>query len=57
MNPILEPLERTAQHRGFNLYGGCEPISETLLGRVTHWKPTGSIAFKHRDASITAQEH
>jgi hypothetical protein len=21
--------------RGFNLYGGCEPISEMLLGRVT----------------------
>ena len=34
------------QYRKFNLYGGCEPISETLLGRVTQWKSTGSIAHK-----------
>jgi len=41
------------QYRGFNLYGGCEPISETLLGCVTHWKPTGSIAHKHRNGVIS----
>ena len=39
------------QYRGFNLYGGCEPISETLLGQVTEWKPTGCIAHKHREDS------
>jgi hypothetical protein len=41
------------QYRGFNLYGGCEPFSETLLGTVTHWKPTGCIAHKHRNGVIT----
>jgi hypothetical protein len=41
------------QYRGFNLYGGCEPFSETLLGQVTHWKPTGCIAHKHRNGVIT----
>ena len=41
------------QYRGFNLYGGSEPISETLLGRVTQWKPTGCIAHKHRNGVIT----
>jgi hypothetical protein len=41
------------QYRGFNLYGGCEPISETLLGRITQWKPTGCIAHKHRNGVIT----
>ena len=30
------------------IYGGSEPISETLLGRITQWKPTGCIA--HNDA-------
>jgi len=24
--------------------GGCEPISERLLGRVSQWNPTGCIA-------------
>jgi len=42
------------QYRGFNLYGGREPISETLLGRVTQWKPSGCIAFKHRNGVRTA---
>ena len=46
-------IEKTAQHRGFNLYGGCEPITETLLGRVNQWKPTGCIAFKHSNGVIT----
>jgi hypothetical protein len=41
------------EYRGFNLYGGSEPISETLLGRVTQWKPTGCIAFKHTNGVIT----
>jgi len=41
------------EYRGFNLYGGCEPISETLLGQVTKWKPTGCIAHKHRNGVIT----
>lgn len=41
------------QYRGFNLYGSCEPISETLLGRVTQWKPTGCIAYKGREGAIT----
>jgi hypothetical protein len=41
------------QYRGFNLYRGSEPISETLLGRVTQWKPTGCIAHKHRNGVIT----
>src|SRR5690349_4061806 len=30
-----------------------EPISETLLDRVTQWKPTGSSAFKHSNGVIT----
>ena len=46
-------IEKTSQHRGFNLYGGCDPISETLLGPVTQWKPSGSIAFKHSNGVIT----
>ena len=41
------------QYRGFNLYGGCEPISETLLGRITEWKPTGCIAHKHKNNVVT----
>jgi hypothetical protein len=28
-------------------------MSETLLGRVTQWKPTRSIAHKHRNGVIT----
>jgi len=31
MNQTFEQM--TAEHRGFKLYGGCDPISETLLGR------------------------
>ena len=46
-------IEKTSQHRGFNLYGGSDPITETLLGDVTKWKPTGSIAFKHSNGVIT----
>jgi len=41
------------EYRGFNLYGGSEPVSETLLGRVTQWKPTGCIAFKQTNGVIT----
>src|SRR5678815_1454698 len=40
------------EYRGFKLYGGCEPISETLLGRVTQWKPTGCIAYKHSNGVV-----
>jgi hypothetical protein len=46
-----EPMNE--QYRGFNLYGGSDPISETLLGHVTHWKPTGCIAHKRRNGVIT----
>ena len=46
-------IEKTAQYCGFKLYGGCEPISETLPGNVTHWKPTGCIAFKHANGVIS----
>src|ERR1044071_9098599 len=46
-------IEKTSQYRGFNLYGGSDPITETLLGDVTKWKPTGSIAFKHSNGVIT----
>ena len=41
------------EYRGFNLYGGNEPVSETLLGGVTRWKPTGCIAFKHSNGVVT----
>jgi len=34
-------------------YGGSKSISETPLGRVIQWKPTGSIAHKHRNGAIT----
>jgi len=33
MNLSFERIQSTGQYRGFNLYGGCERISETLLGR------------------------
>jgi hypothetical protein len=46
-------IEKISQHRGFNLYGGCEPFSETLLGNVTQWKPTGCIGFKHANGVVT----
>src|ERR1051325_5351128 len=46
-------IEKTSQHRGFNLYGGSDPITETVLGDVTKWKPTGSIAFNHSNGVIT----
>jgi hypothetical protein len=39
--------------RGFKLYGGNEPVSETPLGGVTGWKPTGRIAFKHSNGVVT----
>jgi hypothetical protein len=26
-------IKMNAQYSGFNLYGGCAPISETVLGR------------------------
>jgi hypothetical protein len=41
------------EYRGFKLYGGSEPITETLLGRVTQWKPTGCIGFEHTNRVIT----
>ena len=50
MNQTFVPMNQ--EYRGFNLYGGCEPFSETLLGKVTKWKPTGCIAFKHRNGVI-----
>ena len=40
-------------YRGFKLYGGCEPITETLLGNVKRWKPTGCIGFKHGNGVIS----
>ena len=40
------------EYRGFKLYGGCEPITGTLLGNVTKWKPTGCVAFKHSNGVI-----
>jgi hypothetical protein len=46
-------IEKTAQYRGFKLYGGHEPVCETLLGGVTGWKPTGCIAHKHRNGALT----
>ena len=49
-------VQKTAQHRGFNLYGGSDPITETLLGNVTKWKPTGCIAFKHSNGVIAELE-
>ena len=41
------------QYRGFNLYGGSEPIRERCSAGVTQWKPTGCIAYKGRDGAIT----
>src|ERR1044072_8622149 len=41
------------EYRGFKLYGRCESVSGTLLGRVTQWKPTGCIAHKHRNGVIS----
>lgn len=41
------------EYRGFKLYGGCEPVSETLLGRVTQWEahkpctPTRTAGLVH----------
>ena len=40
MKQIFERIESTLEYCGFKLYGGREPISETLLGQVTEWKPT-----------------
>src|SRR5678815_4221813 len=40
------------EYLGFKFYGGCEPISETLLGRVTQWKPIGCIAYKHSNGVV-----
>ena len=40
VNETFERIESTLEYCGFKLYGGCEPISETLLGQVTEWKPT-----------------
>ena len=53
MSQTFERIESTSEYRGFKLYGGCEPISETLLGRITQWKPTGCIAHEHRNGVIT----
>ena len=38
------------EYRGFNLYGGCEPVSETLLGQVTQRRPIGCVAYTRRAA-------
>ena len=51
MNQTFEPMK--TEHCGFQLYGGCEPISATLFGNVTHWKPNGCIAFKHANGVIS----
>jgi len=31
------------QYRGFNLCGGCDPVSETLRGQVTKWKQPDAL--------------
>jgi hypothetical protein len=35
----------TDQHRRFNIYGGSDPVLETLLGRITKWCSTGTIDY------------
>ena len=51
MNQTFEQM--TVEYLGFRLYGGCEPIRETLLGAVDQWKPTGCIAFKHSNGVVS----
>jgi len=42
----LAKLFRTrVRLRRFNLCGGADPVSETLLGPVSEWQPTGCIAY------------
>ena len=41
------------QYRGFNLYGGSEPTAKPRSAASFGWKPTGSIAHKHRNGAVT----
>jgi hypothetical protein len=40
------------QHRDFLLYGSSASLSDTLLGRITKWYPTGSIDYKRRSNAV-----
>jgi len=42
----------TQAYRGFLLYSGASPQSDTLLGRVMRWAPTGSIDHQRGDRSV-----
>jgi len=42
----------TEHFRGFYLTGNSEPRSDSLLGRVTQWLPTGTIDYIRRDNSV-----
>jgi len=46
---VFTPKISTTFPRGFNLYGGCKPISEMLLGPRHSMKPIGWIAQKYRN--------
>jgi len=32
-------------YRRFNVYCRADPVTETLLGPVSEWQPTGCIAY------------
>jgi hypothetical protein len=40
------------QYRGFYLYSGAESLSNSLLGRVSQWLPTGSIDYVRPAGSL-----
>ena len=55
-NSLSTPANRSEEQSRisrFNLYGGSEPITETLLGHLNQWKPTGCIAHKYRNGALT----
>ena len=35
MKQTFEAIQTASQYRGRNVYGGCDPISDTLLGQIT----------------------
>jgi hypothetical protein len=42
----------TENYRGFHLCGYAEPQSDTLMGQINQWMPSGSIDYIRRNNSV-----
>jgi hypothetical protein len=41
-----------SQYKTFLIHSGAEPLSETLLGRTTHWHATATMSYLRPNQSV-----